>query len=187
MTAAYSLEDYVADLRRIAAEESDQAALVARLKPLAGRLAEDRSWLRDDHRRVDPAQGFGVHLLHEERDHDLAVFVFAWAPGRGVGAHDHKTWAVVVGLEGEETEDTYRRRDDGSRPGFADLAESGRGKLTPGDVVSCLPDDIHAVRNSGERVSVSLHTYGRHLNHTGRSVFDIAAKTERPLVVKVET
>jgi len=33
---------------------------------------------------------------------------------------------------------------------------------------------------------MSLHTYGRHLNHTGRSEFDLAEKRERPFVVKVE-
>ncbi|MDC0737502.1 hypothetical protein N6L24_04380 [Cognatishimia sp. SS12] len=40
--------------------------------------------------------------------------------------------------------------------------------------------------NNGRDVAVSLHTYGRHLNHTGRSTFDVAAKTETPFVIKVE-
>jgi predicted metal-dependent enzyme (double-stranded beta helix superfamily) len=52
--------------------------------------------------------------------------------------------------------------------------------------VCCLPEDIHSVWNNGDQIAVSLHTYGRHLNHTGRSVFDVEAKTESPCIVKVE-
>ena len=32
--------------------------------------------------------------------------------------------------------------------------------------------EIHSVWNTGDQVSISLHTYGRHINHTGRSEFD---------------
>jgi predicted metal-dependent enzyme (double-stranded beta helix superfamily) len=49
-----------------------------------------------------------------------------------------------------------------------------------------MPEDIHSVWDNGAELAVSLHTYGRHLNHTGRSVFDVAAKSEMPCVVKVE-
>ena len=56
----------------------------------------------------------------------------------------------------------------------------------PGDAVCCMPEDIHSVWDNGAELAVSLHTYGRHLNHTGRSVFDVAAKSEMPCVVKVD-
>jgi hypothetical protein len=31
---------------------------------------------------------------------------------------------------------------------------------------------------------VSLHVYGKHLTYTGRSLFDLEAKTEAPFIVK---
>ena len=95
----YSVENYVADIRAIVAEESSDSAITERIKPLALRLCSDKSWIKDDYRTVDAEQGFGVHLLHEEDNHDLAVFVLAWAPGRGLAAHNHKTWAVVAPIE----------------------------------------------------------------------------------------
>ena len=32
---------------------------------------------------------------------------------------------------------------------------------------------------------MSLHTYGRHINYTGRSQFDLEHKREKPYVIKV--
>ena len=37
----------------------------------------------------------------------------------------------------------------------------------------------------GKNVSMSLHTYGRHINYTGRSEFDVERKQEKPYVLKV--
>ncbi|MEM7428150.1 MAG: cysteine dioxygenase family protein [Pseudomonadota bacterium] len=182
----YSVEEYVADIRAIASEESDHGGITRRIKPLALRLAADRSWFKDEYRHCDPDQGFGVHLLHEEENHDLAVFVLSWLPDRGTLPHNHLTWAVVAGIEGEEYEVGYDRLDDGSKPGYAELGKCGDAILRPGDVSACMPQDIHSVWNTGSEVSVSLHTYGRHLNHTGRSEFDLEANAERPFMVKVE-
>lgn len=182
----YTIANYVSDLRAITRAEKDAALIAQRVKPLALRLVANPAWFREAHRRTDPEQGFGMTLLHEEKNHDLAVIVIAWEPGKGLCAHNHKTWAVVAGLFGEEEETQYVRRDDGMREGFADLHVSGKNILRPGEASVCLPEDIHSVRNPGQDVSVFLHTYGRHLNHTGRSEFDVEAKTERPLIVKIE-
>lgn len=183
---AYSIEDYIVDIQAIVSEETNDRAITDRIKPLAQRLATDKHWFKGSYRGVDAEQGFGLHLLHEEDNHDLAVFVIAWEPGKGVGPHNHLTWAVVAGLEGQEQETNYRRLDDGARAGFADLEPTSKSTMTAGDVVACKRDDIHAVYNCGDEIAVSLHTYGRHINHTGRSVFDVAAKTETPLILKVE-
>jgi len=183
---AYSVEEYIRDMRAVVAEETDVEAITDRIKPLALKLASDRTWFQDKYRYTDPEQGVGLHLLHEEDNHDLAVFAIAWAPGRGVEAHNHKTWAVVSGIEGQECETNYRRLDDGSKFGFADLEATKEETLYPGTAICCRPEDIHSVINNGDRVAVSLHTYGRHLNHTGRSTFDVDAKTETPLILKIE-
>ena len=183
---AYSVEDYVADIRAVVAAETSDASIGEKIKPLSLRLAADKSWFSDSYREIDAEQGFGLHLLHEEDNHDLAVFVIAWAPGKGLAAHNHKTWAVVAGIEGQEHETNYRRIDDGSKPGFAELEQTHAETLHPGTAVCCMPEDIHSVWNNGTKLAVSLHTYGRHLNHTGRSIFDPIAKTETPCVVKVQ-
>jgi len=182
----YSVKDYVSDIRAIVARETDIGAITEQIKPLALRLASDPSWFVEKYRYTDPEQGVGLHLLHEEENHDLAVFAIAWAPGRGVEAHNHKTWAVVSGIEGQEQETNYKRLDDGSKPGYAELVPARTETLFPGTAVCCLPEDIHSVVNNGDKVAVSLHTYGRHLNHTGRSTFDVDGRTETPLILRIE-
>jgi predicted metal-dependent enzyme (double-stranded beta helix superfamily) len=49
-----------------------------------------------------------------------------------------------------------------------------------------MPEDIHSVWNNGSDLALSIHTYGKHLNHTGRSIFDVEAKTVTPCIVKVQ-
>ena len=65
---SYSLEQYVADLQKIAAETADEDEILQRVGPLAQRFVADRSWLEPKHYETDAEQGFGVHLLHEEPD-----------------------------------------------------------------------------------------------------------------------
>ena len=182
----YSVQNYIDDIREIVAKETDEGPITDTIKPLSVRLAANPSWLKDSFRKVDHEQGFGIHLLHEEEDHNLAVFVIAWAPGRGLAAHNHKTWAVVAGIEGQEHETNYCRLDDSTIPGFADLLKTHEETLYPGSAVCCMPEDIHSVWNNGTKIAISLHTYGRHLNHTGRSIFDVEKKLETPCIVNVQ-
>lgn len=38
--------------------------------------------------------GNGVHLLHEEPDHTLAIVAVCWLPGRETRPHDHGTCTI---------------------------------------------------------------------------------------------
>jgi len=181
----YGVENYVEDLRAIAAAESDPIKVAEKVKPFAKKLAAAPGWLKPEHRTANEKQGFGVYLLHEEPDHDLAVFVLTWLPDRGTMPHNHMTWAVVAGIEGEEHEVEWSRTDDGSKSGSAKIEKTGEVTLKPGQVSACKPEDIHSVWNTGTEMSISLHTYGRHINHTGRSEFDPLQDLERPFEVSV--
>lgn len=183
---AYDLPQFVAELRAITASETDERRIVQQVAPLAGRLAGNPHWVKPEYYECCPDQGFGVHLLHEDDDHRNAVFVVSWLPQRGIKPHNHNTWAVVAGIDGAETETLWRRKDDRTRAGHAELEACGRGVVHAGDLSCLLSDDIHSVWNDGDRTSISLHVYGRHLNYTGRSQFDPDSNREDRLVVKVE-
>lgn len=182
---ASAVTAFVKELRAVAASTRDDSEIVARVRPLASRLALDRSWIERTFWECDEEQGFGVHLLHEELDHTLAVFVAAWLPGRGAPPHNHGTWAVIAGVDGQETNVFWKRLDDGTRPGYAEIVEQGRKVFGPGEVVSFLPESIHSVVNEGDRVTLSLHIYGKHLNYSTRWQFDPRAKREMPIVLRI--
>jgi predicted metal-dependent enzyme (double-stranded beta helix superfamily) len=184
--ATYGIEQFVTDLRAITTETSDARAIVERVRPLALKLAASKAWLEPRHYSCDPDQGFGAHLLHEDPDHTLAVFAAAWLPGRGAPPHNHGTWAVVVGVDGEEKNTFWRRLDDGTRPGYAEIREAGDRIFGPGEIVTFQPESIHSVVNETDRVTISLHVYGKHVNYTIRSQFDPARKIEKPFILKVD-
>ena len=177
-TTPYLLSEFVEDLRAAAGAGGGGEAVTARIAPFAERLAAQPEWCEEKYRACDATQGFGTHLLHEEDDHGLAVFIFAWLPGRGTPPHDHRTWAVVTGIDGVETNIDWRRLDDGSRAGYAKIVKTGEHTLGPGDTDTLTGDQIHTVQNNSDAVTVSLHIYGRHINYTSRSRFDPESNAE---------
>ncbi len=176
---SYGLTDFVKDLRAAVFGATGEAVAVERTKPLVQRLAQSPSWVRPEHYECDPDQGFGVHVLHEEPDHSLWIVAVAWLPHRGPLPHNHGTWAVIAGIDGEEKNIFWRRR--GER-----LEHQGAQILGPGQVVAFLSGAIHSVINEGERTTLSLHVYGKNLNFAERSQFDAETGAEMPFKLKLQ-
>ena len=186
-TGGYSISNLVTDLRRVVSEASEEGDILSHIRPLARRAALSKdSWLEERFYVANPEQGFAVYLLHEEGDHSLAVFAMSWLPHRGAPPHDHGTWAVVAGVDGPEKNEFFERLDDHSRPGYAELKKIGEKVFGVGDVLAMRTGQIHSVWNESETVSVSLHIYGKNIQHTGRSKFDVGRRTAAPFVLKVE-
>ena len=143
-----------------------QGTAFRRLATKAGEkcgLAADRSWLQPKYYESDESQGFGVHMLHEDPDHSLAVFAVNWLPGRGTPPHDHGTWTVVAGIEGVERNIRFRRVDANDRPGYAELEVKKEFDAGAGDILCIGSGGIHKVTDETDSMTLSLHTYGRHV------------------------
>ena len=182
----YSIPQLVADLREIRSRLRDEREILHAVRPLARRAALAKSaWLEPRMYEADEQQGFGVYLLHEEPDHSLAVLALSWLPDRGTAPHDHGTWAVVAGVDGPEKNRFFERTDDRTRAGYAELRQVGEKVCAVGDVLAMPSSVIHSVWNESQSVSVSLHIYGVHINHTGRSQFDPEKKTQTPFLVSI--
>ena len=186
MQEQYSISQYVEDLRRITLETVNEDEIFNQVGPLAKRLADDGSWIEDRFYKPDEETGFSAFLLHEEKDHSLAVLAASWTPGMGVGPHDHGTWAVVVGVEGDERNIRYKRLDDRSKPDYAELEVKEESIAGPGDLVCIRNGGIHAVRNDSDQVTLSLHTYGKHINYTIRCQYDVEARTAAEFKVDIK-
>lgn len=180
----FGLREFVASLKLIAAEERDERILVERLRPFAERLAVGDELAALPVPEPDPEQGFGFRLLHEEPDHSLVVALLSWLPGRGTPPHDHGTWGVVAGIIGEEVNTFWKRLDDGSRKEYAEIGKEGERAFGPGESLTLLPRTIHSIENRTDALSLSLHVYGRHINHTDRWQFDADRRTATPWKVR---
>ena len=186
MSDTYSLQQYVEDLREITAQSSNEDEIIGQVGPLAQRVVADKSWLQPKHYEADEEQGFGVYLLHEEADHSLAIVLVNWLPGRGTPPHDHGTWAVVAGIEGVEHNVRYERHDDRNRSDFAELGVKKDFDANEGELVCIKTGGIHKVTNETDSMTLSLHTYGMHINHTNRSQFDLDTNARKEFIVRVD-
>ena len=174
------LDRFAVELRAIAAGAEDEEAILARLRPLVLRLALSKEWRLPRHYEAMPEQGNGVHLLHEEPDHTLAVAAVCWLPGYETLPHNHGTWAVVAGVDGPERNVFWKRVDDGARAGYAKLERIGEKVIAVGEVLAMPAGTIHSVANDTNRTTLTLHVYGKHLNHCARSQFDLGKNSESP-------
>ncbi len=174
------ISSFVTELKTVTSGISDPAAIIERVTPILKLMAVDTSWVKPEYYHCDEDQGFGITILNDEPDNTPFVEVICWLPGGGVAPHDHQTWGIVIGIDGVEVNVDWRRLDDGSKQGFADIENSKETDVSKGVVVSFLPDNIHGVRNDGGVPSLSLHVYGAAPSSMDRSEFDPINKTQIP-------
>ena len=165
-----------------------QLAAVAQV--LVARLAARPELFPDAHFPAPgPREQETLFLLGEEPNQDNALYVWRPAPGLATAVHDHSTWVVVVGIEGEEPNTFWRRTDDGSVPGGCVLERTGTRRVGPGQWCSLGPRDIHSVAIDGPQAIKHLHLYGHSLMDLPERVdFDPVAGrwkvlTEKPVVL----
>ncbi len=185
MSNVYNVDDYVADLRRITGETDDEDTIFRQLGPLSLRLATHERWQGQEYLRRHGEQPFNIWLLHEEADHSLPVFMIAWAPGGYSPIHDHGTWAVVAGISGHEHNALYRRLDDRKTPDYAAIEEKKSGLVGPGELMCMKNGGIHKVENPSDKITLSLHTYGMHVNHTVRCMYNPADNSTQTFKAEV--
>jgi predicted metal-dependent enzyme (double-stranded beta helix superfamily) len=184
MTAEYSLREFVADLQAITSGTTHEQRILTQVAPLAERLAANPRLRHEPPGQSIDEKGFSFNLLFEGPQHGITVAILSWLPSGATRPHNHGTWGIVVGLDGAEKNIFWRRIDDGSQPGYAELERAGEMDCVLGQAVVLPSTTIHSVENLADKPSVSLHVYGQNVYYTGRSQFDVVQKRELPWGVK---
>ena len=117
---------------------------------------------------------YGRYMLHRAPLFNVTSVV--WGPGDGAKAHNHDTWGLVGVVENELQETRFKRRDDGTKEGYAELELTGVNSNKAGMVSTLVaPDnDIHEMLNTTQKNTVEVHVYGKDLANMQRLQFDIA-------------
>src|SRR5437773_12024715 len=155
MSDQYSLNDFIRDLDRITRAEISQENIIAATKPLLAKLVCRRDCI-DAKFKKRGATAYGRYMLHRAPLFNISSVV--WGPGDNAKAHNHDTWGLVGVVQNEIQETRFRRRDDRSKPDYADLEVTAVWKNTAG-MVSCLvppDDDIHEMNNVSKRDTVEI-------------------------------
>lgn len=119
-----------------------------------------------------------MHVLAEDDGDGLTLYAVAARGESATPPHDHTTWAVVVGIEGEEVNRLWRRVDDGATPGKAELEQIEETLVAPGTGVALMPDDIHSIHRASDAPLLHFHLYGRSIERLPeRKQFDLQRGT----------
>ena len=148
------IESAVADVRQIEKREGVTHASLEKIKQRLMRLAarQDLFTARDF---PPPAPGAKrnscLYRVSEDADHRFALYVNSSDGNYGTPAHNHTTWAVIVGVSGEELNRFYDRADSGVR-------EKGNAVVRQGTGVCFMPEDLHSIHIQAPLVN--FHMYG---------------------------
>src|SRR5262245_64310808 len=97
-----------------------------------------------------------LYRVAEDADHRFALYVNSSLGGHNTPPHNHTTWAVIVGVTGEELNRFYDRDGGGVR-------EKGQAMVKQGTGVCFLPEDLHSIHIQAPLIN--FHMYGLGLDH----------------------
>lgn len=177
---ASAVAEAIEDIRRIEAEAGVNRDALEQIKQRLLTLAADRELFPAEDFPM-PAEGNDrAYLLQEDPDGRFALYMSVGRTGIETPPHNHTTWAVIAGVQGQEHNLFFERVDDGAEPGRGQVRLRGEETVIPGTGVAMMPDDIHAIRRDGAPPTLHLHLYGLALDRLHeRIAFDTKAGTYR--------
>ena len=149
-----ALKRFIASTRALLTEEKDVERRWQKMAPLLREVLADpdlRTRSKDwpDCVPTDRAENL---LFYEDPDYGFVINGLVKAPNRRTQIHDHAhNWTLYGVLEGNEIIKRYERLDDGSKPDYAEIRETGNFRVGPGDVDLVRPWLIHAEENGPGR------------------------------------
>jgi predicted metal-dependent enzyme (double-stranded beta helix superfamily) len=159
------LREFIEAVKAIRTSNDDPKEIIAAIRPHFAALLADQDWLpamyQEPHPEGGMGSGIGTWLLYRTTDGTLALSSLVVPPGAQTPVHDHLAWGLVGLYKGEQDEEVFVRRDDGTSDVHAELDVIARNHLRRGDFYELLPEvDIHRVKTTSDVTSVSLHLLG---------------------------
>lgn len=148
-----AIAEAMADIRAIDSAKGMSREAVEQIRDRLVQLAEQRHLFSFD-AFPPPTEGPKSYLYRLAQDEDDRFALYANASRGDVSTptHNHTTWAVVVGFEGQELNKFYRRTSDDRVEQIDEhMVEAGTG-------VAMVGDDLHSIHIDGP--ALNFHCYG---------------------------
>lgn len=160
------IEAAVADVRAIEQRDGVTRASLEKVKQRLTRLAKRQDlFSAEDFPPPKPGGKLKscLYRVAEDPDHRFALYVNASLGGHSAPAHNHTTWAVIVGVSGEELNRFYDRAAEGG------VREKGQFVVKQGAGVCFMPEDLHSIHIQAPLIN--FHMYGLGLDHLHKREF----------------
>ena len=173
---AQAVREFIAQARRLAPDAAsatrEQLAEVATLLEALGRR---RELFPAEAFAVVPGRPTAIYRLAEDLDGGHALYLSLGEPGKAQPPHDHTTWAIIAGVQGNERNEVYAR-ERSADPLRDVLTHVQRVDVQPGSSIVLGPADVHTIELVDDEPGAHLHFYGLALDRLhGRVVFESTA------------
>ena len=176
-SARYALNDFVSDMESLLRDQPDPQRILDTGSSCLEKLIGNPEAIPSQF-RLPVGKGrrpnHGSYMLYQG-DSGLLVTAVVWGPGDHTGPHDHQTWGMIGIMDNALTETRFRRVDDRSQEGYAQLEQDRRATFKPGEITLLVPDtdEIHQMDNFTDRPTVEIHVYGKDLRGLNRHRYDL--------------
>ncbi|MEO8558973.1 MAG: cysteine dioxygenase [Rhodospirillales bacterium] len=159
---ATAVAETVSKIRAIEREHGiTPQALVAIRRELLTLAAQEELFPAEDFPLPAPGAKTNscLYRLSEDPDHRFALYANSARAEVNSPAHNHTTWAAIVGVRGEEENRFYKRADDdGGQVGGVE--QVGGAVVRQGSGVVFMPKDLHSIHIKGAEPVLNFHMYG---------------------------
>lgn len=139
---SYTLEKFCDDVRSALKRDPGSAGRED-VRRLLEKLLKDEAFLAKE---CSPNAEPGIRTVYRDKESGFNVLVHIYAKGKTSPPHDHgKSWAVYGQAVGWTDMTLWRRKDDGSKEGHADLIQERTFRLAPGMAGRFDPGVIHSI------------------------------------------
>ncbi|MFP6806668.1 MAG: cysteine dioxygenase family protein [Pseudomonadales bacterium] len=151
------------------------------VETILGSMSQEKEMFSDaEFPTPTPEEIAKIYLLTDDNGGDFSLYLVSIQPTGPSPVHDHGTFAVIAGLQGEEENTIYKRMDDKSEPGKAAIEEDFKVVLGDGDTISFMPEDIHRIQVCSETPTRHFHLYGKGFEQqTERLVYSLENGTTK--------
>src|SRR6185503_13650208 len=174
-------ENFIQDLRAAWKELPDTETRMKKGQKLLEELVKDES-LRRASKSWPSTEGRKNLLFHEDAECGFAINGVVRMPGRKGSIHDHAhAWTAYGVLDGTESLERFRRIDDRSKEGYAELELESVTEGAPGKVDLVPPFDIHAEQGGPTRSVAIILRSERVAGKTTQGSYDLEKQTIRQI------
>ncbi len=165
-----AIEAALADVRAIEAREGVTRGALDQIKQRMIELGARKELFPPEDFPLSPEhKGEFFDVLSVDDDGRFELYIEVADQDVETPPHDHTTWVVVVGIEGEELNRLYDVDQNRSAP--PRLREEVR--VASGVGVAMMPDDFHSIHMTAGKHNMHLHLYGlRFAELSGRTLYD---------------